>query len=69
MKPGYQVVISSSVGSRDGMSLELVGADGERVAEVFEDDDTGARSFTVFGERQVPPEVIEWFLGEARTRL
>jgi hypothetical protein len=69
MNSDFHLLLSSSVGLRDGMSLELIGFDGERVAEVFEDDETGARSFTAFGERRVPPEVVEWFLSEARNRL
>jgi hypothetical protein len=66
---GYHLILGSSVGERDGMALELTRADGERVAEVFEDDETGARTFTVFGEQHVPLAAIEWLLAEARTRL
>jgi hypothetical protein len=65
----FHLVLASSVGARDGMALELTRADGERVAEVFEDSETDVRTFTVFGEQQVPVDVIEWFLSEARTRL
>jgi hypothetical protein len=65
----FRLIIASSVGVRDGMALELTRADGERIAEVFEDGETAARTFTVFEERQVPVEVVEWFLAEARTRL
>jgi hypothetical protein len=66
---GYRLILASSVGERDGMALELTRDDGERVAEVFEDDETGVRTFTVFGEQQVPLAAIEWLLTEARTRL
>jgi hypothetical protein len=52
---GYHLVLASSVGDRDGMALELTRDDGERVAEVFEDDESGTRTFTVYGEQQVPP--------------
>ena len=69
MIAGYRLVLASSVGERDGMALELTRDDGERVAEVFEDDETGARTFTVFGEQQVPFAAIEWLMAEARTRL
>jgi len=51
---GYGLILASSVGERDGMALELTKVDGERVAEVFQDSVDGARTFTVFGEQQVP---------------
>ena len=66
---GFSLILASSVGERDGMGLELIRADGERVAEVFDDDDTGARTFTVFSEQQVPILAIEWLLSVAKTRL
>jgi hypothetical protein len=69
MIAGFSLILASSVGERDGMALELTRVDGERIAEVFEDDETGARTFTVFGEQQVPIAAIEWLLSEARTRL
>lgn len=69
MIAGYRLLLASSVGERDGMALELSKVGGERVAEVFEDGETGARTFTVFGEQQVPLAAIEWLLGEARNRL
>jgi hypothetical protein len=56
-------------GERNGMALELTREHGERVAGVFEGDETGARTFTVFGEQRVPVAAIEWLLSEARTRL
>jgi hypothetical protein len=65
---GYRLVLASSVGDRDGMGLELTRDDGSRVAEVFENDDTGRRTVNVF-ERDVPFEAIEWLLTEARSRL
>ena len=69
MIAGYGLILASSVGERDGMALELTALDGERVAEVFEDGETGARTFTVFGEQRVPIAAIEWLLNEARDRL
>jgi hypothetical protein len=69
MISGYRLILASSVGERDGMTLELTRDDGTRVAEVFEDDETGARTFTVFDEQHVPVDVIEWLLEEARRRL
>jgi hypothetical protein len=69
MIDGYRLILASAVGERDGMALEMVKDSGERVAEVFEDDETGARTFTVFGEQHVPVAAIEWLLSEARTRL
>lgn len=68
MSAAYQLILSSSVGSRDGISLELTRADGACAAEVFEDSDTGQRVVNVF-DRNVPVEAIEWLLAEARARL
>jgi hypothetical protein len=68
MTAGYRLILASSVGERDGMALELTRADGTRLAEVFEDEDTGRRTVNVF-ERDVPLEAIEWLLAEARSRL
>jgi hypothetical protein len=65
---GYQLLLVSSVGERDGMALELTREDGSRVAEVFEDDDAGLRTMNLF-EKDVPIDAIEWLLDEARTRL
>jgi hypothetical protein len=39
------------------MALELTREGGERVAEVFEEDDSGVRTFTIFGEQAVPVSV------------
>lgn len=69
MIAGYRLILASSVGKRDGMAFELTKEDGERIAEVFEDDETKERTFTAFGEKPVPLEAIEWLLAEARTRL
>lgn len=68
MIPGFRLLLASSVGERDGMAMELVRDDGTRVAEVFEDDDTGKRTVTVF-EGDAPLDAIEWLLLEARARL
>ncbi|MGN6522420.1 MAG: hypothetical protein ACTHMZ_04320 [Actinomycetes bacterium] len=62
------MVLASSVGERDGMALELDRDDGTRVAEVFEDEETRARVVNVF-QADVPVEVLEWLLNEARSRL
>jgi hypothetical protein len=69
MIAGYHLILASSVGERDGMALELVRKNGQRVAEVFQDDEHGTRTFTVFEEQAVPVSVVELFLSEARTRL
>lgn len=66
---GYRLFLASSVGERDGMALELTRDSGERVAEVFEDDATGQRAFSLFVVESVPVEAIEWLLTEARDRL
>jgi hypothetical protein len=50
------------------MGLELTRDDGVRVAEVFEDGDTGRRVVNVFAS-DVPVEAFEWLLAEARTKL
>jgi hypothetical protein len=49
--------------------MELTRENGERVAEVFEDDETKERTFTAFHEEPVPLAAIEWLLTEARSRL
>lgn len=69
MITGYHLVLASSVGDRDGMGLELTrDDDGHCVAEVFEDDESGRRTVSVF-ERDVPLAAVEWLLPEAHTRL
>lgn len=68
MIPGYRLILASSVGDRDGMALELTRDDGRRLAEVFEDDESGRRTVTMF-EPDVPLEAIEWLLAEAASRL
>lgn len=68
MIDGYKLVLASSVGERDGMGLELTRGDGTRVAEVFEDDETGLRTVTLF-EASVPLQAVEWLLAESRERL
>ena len=54
MIAGYGLILASSVGERDGMAMERTKVDGAPVAEVFQYGETGARTFTVFGEQQVP---------------
>lgn len=68
MIDGYRLILASSVSDRDGMGLELVRMDGRQVAEVFEDDDSGKRTVTLF-ERDVPLEALEWLLSEAKSAL
>ncbi|GAA4839188.1 hypothetical protein GCM10023221_15940 [Luteimicrobium xylanilyticum] len=65
---GYRLILASSVGSRDGMGMELSADDGTRVAEVFDDDETGRRTVTLFLPN-VPFEAVEWLLSEARKWL
>lgn len=69
MRAGFHLILASSVGARDGMGLELTNEAGERVAEVFQNDINGARTFNMFGKQPVPVDVIEWLLTEASTRL
>ena len=67
---GYHLVLASSVGERDGMALELTrDVDGKRVAEVFEDGDTGLRSFAVFVFEPLPLELLRWFIESVDERL
>ncbi|MFT3887743.1 MAG: hypothetical protein QM713_06225 [Arachnia sp.] len=68
MTAGYRLILASSVGERDGMALELTRGDGFRVAEVFEEGESGRRTVTMF-EADVPVEAVEWLLAEAATRL
>lgn len=68
MIDGYHLILASSVGKRDGMGLELTRSDGACVAEVFEEGDTGRRVVNLF-EQDLPFDLVEWFLGEARSRL
>lgn len=66
---GYKLLLVSAVGKRDGMAIELALESGEQVAEVFEDDATGARTVTFFTHEPVPLAVVEWLLAEAARRL
>ena len=67
---GYKIQFASSVGYRDGVQLELLGPDGEYVAEVFRDDVTGHRAFNSLTENlSVPLPVLTWFLAAAETEL
>ena len=46
----YRFQIASDVSTRDGLAVELVDASGERLLEVFRDDDhDGALTFNSFG--------------------
>jgi hypothetical protein len=65
----YRLQLASDVSVRDGMGLELLSADGIRIAEVFQDDDTGLRTVSIFGDRELPLADLEWFLAEARVKL
>lgn len=64
----YRTVLASSVGDIDGMALELCTADGQVIASVFEDGETGMRTVTM-KEATVDLALMEWFLAEARRRL
>lgn len=66
---GYRLILASAVGERDGMALELDSDDGEQIAEVFEEEETRIRTFSLFVEHSVPVEAIEWLIDEARRRL
>jgi hypothetical protein len=80
---GYRHVLASVVGDRDGMSFELwtsteadlvtgrpSPAQGDQwLAEVFEDDETKARTLTVFTDQPIPLAIFESFLSAARRDL
>ncbi len=66
---GYRLLLVSAVGERDGMALELSRETGEQIAEVFEDDESRARSVTFFTDEPVPLAVVEWLLSEAARQL
>lgn len=60
MRSGYKILLVSSVGERDGVSVELALEDGTLIAEVFENEDGGARTVTLF-RGEIPLDVLEWF--------
>jgi hypothetical protein len=66
---GYNLLVVSSVGFRDGMALELAADDGAQIAEVFEDDTTKARTVRFFVDTPVPLEIVEWLLRRAEVLL
>lgn len=51
---GHRYVLASFVGKRDGMALELHDADHRCIAEVFEDDATGACCLSIADGAAVP---------------
>lgn len=61
------VWIASHVVDRDGLGVELCDATAETVGEVFRNDRTGDRTVTLSTE--LPLDVLEWFLREARNEL
>jgi hypothetical protein len=65
----YRLLLASDVGDRDGIGLELVGLNGDRLAEVFQDDTTGERTVSIFGDRRLPLADFEWFLRQATENL
>jgi hypothetical protein len=66
---GYQLLLASSVGERDGLGLELSTEGGYLLAEVFRDDVTGQFTFASFDETPLPLEALRWFLDVAEDRL
>lgn len=66
---GYTLQLASDVLERDGLGLELYSPEGNLIAEVFRDDDTGDREFQTFGPLTMRPDVLTWFLAEAVRRL
>lgn len=66
----YGVRLASDVSDRDGMGLELTDRrTGETLAEVFQDDTSGVRTVTIFGDRALALADLEWFLRQASQRL
>lgn len=66
---GHRLQLTSAVGERDGMALELALDSGEQVAEVFEDDETKERTVTFYTDRLVPLAAVTWLLENAASRL
>lgn len=66
----YKLVRGSDV-QRDGMYLELWDAkkEGEQLFEAFYSDETGEMMFASFAKGDVPLEVIEEFVRQARLLL
>lgn len=67
----YECTMGSDVLHRDGMYLELNRAGREHegaIAEVFYSDIDGAMTFSGYAS-DLPLEVVEWFIAEARMRL
>ena len=63
---GYRMILASEMGKRDGMLVEIRTTDPvRRIAEVFEDDETGELTFTSFVTEGVPLEAIEDLLALA----
>ncbi|MFJ3034173.1 hypothetical protein ACIPC2_07115 [Curtobacterium pusillum] len=61
----FRKQIASDV-TRDGLAIELVDTDGERVVEVFRhDDEGGVLTFNSFGEVSIPFDVIVDFVNDA----
>jgi hypothetical protein len=55
----YRYYLASLIGPpRDGMAIELHDESGEVVAEIFEDDATGACSFSMVQGARVPTDVV-----------
>jgi hypothetical protein len=67
---GYRTVLFGEVDPRDGWALELWGgADGEQVAEVFEDEATHERTVRFLTDQPVPLGAVRHLLVEAERRL
>ncbi|REJ06735.1 hypothetical protein DY023_05105 [Microbacterium bovistercoris] len=62
-----KTVVSRMLGTVSGLEVQHIESH-EQVAEVFEDSETGRRTVNLF-EIDVPLEVIEWLLAEARAKL
>ncbi|MBE7195363.1 MAG: hypothetical protein INR66_23155 [Gordonia polyisoprenivorans] len=66
MSEQYRLILGSEMNPRDGMYVELLEVSSEnRVAQVFEDDETGALTFTSFTTHPVPLEAIEKLVASA----
>lgn len=65
----YKFVLASIMGERDGMAMELHGSDGRVLAEVFEDDQTKARTVSFYTSDPIPLRDIELLLDAARRDL
>lgn len=66
----YRFQVASDVSTRDGLAIELVDDSGERLLEVFRDDDNGGElTFSSFGTVSVSFEAAAELIEMARRKF